>query len=328
MRAVVVRDFGPPPQLSIHEVAAPVLAPGHVRVRVHTVGCGFPDALMIAGKYQAKLAPPFTPGTEIAGIVTETAADTMHVKAGTRVIALVSQGGMAEECVVPAQSLIGMPGSMTMAQGASFLVNYGTTYHALVQRANLRAGESLLVLGAAGGTGLAAVEIGKALGAKVLAAASSEEKLALAADHGADAGFNYRSTAIKEAVARFTDGRGMDVVYDPVGSNLAEQCVRSMGWNGRYLVIGFAGGDIPSIPLNLPLLKGCSIVGVFWGAHTRREPEVHIANVSALMQLFTEGRLRPQVTALDGLSSIHTALESIHARNALGKIVLKVREEA
>jgi NADPH2:quinone reductase len=299
-----------------------------VRVRVHAVGCGFPDSLIIAGKYQVKAPLPFTPGTEIAGVATEVAPDVSHVRSGARVIALVSQGGMAEECVVPAASLIAIPDAMSMVQGAAFLVNYGTTYHALVQRANLRSGETLLVLGAAGGTGLAAVEIGKALGARVLAAAGSDEKQALAMKHGADAGFNYRSTTIKDAVAQFTEGRGIDVAYDPVGSSLAEQCVRSMAWNGRYLVIGFAGGDIPSIPLNLPLLKGCSIVGVFWGTHTRREPQVHAENVRALMQLFGAGKLRPEITELDGLESIGEALEMIHERRALGKVVLRVSDEA
>src|SRR5262245_38356719 len=229
MRAVVLSSHGPPPQLGIREIPAPPLKPGCVRVRVHAVGFGFPDALMVAGKYQSKAEPPFTPGNEIAGIVMEVAPDVHRVRPGARVLAMAGQGGLAEQCVVAAESLIPLPESMGLSAAAAFLVNYGTTYHALVQRARLEAGESLLVLGAAGGAGLSAVEIGKALGARVLAAASTDEKLALARQHGADAAFDYTRDSIKAKVQELAE-RGIDVAYDPVGAQYAEQVVRSMAW--------------------------------------------------------------------------------------------------
>ena len=309
MRAVVLRNYGPPPQLGVEEVPPPQLKPGQVRLRVHAVGFGFPDALTVAGKYQVKPEVPFTPGSEVAGVVTEIAPDVTHVKPGARVLAMAGQGALAEECLANAASLIALPPSMTMAAAAGFLVNYGTTYHALVQRGNLKAGETLLVLGAAGGVGLTAIEIGKALGARVLAGASTDEKLALAKQHGADAVFNYTTEPIKAKVMEFTGDRGIDVIYDPVGGDYAEQTVRSTAWNGRYLVIGFASGKIPAIPLNLALLKGCSLVGVFWGTHTRREPEVHAANLQALFKLFNEGKIRPHVTEMNGLEQFTEALE-------------------
>ena len=324
MRAVVLRNYGPPPQLAVEDVATPQLQPGHVRLRVHAVGFGFPDALMVAGKYQVKPEAPFTPGNETAGVVTEAAADVTTVRPGDRVLAMAGQGGLAEECVAPAAALIPLPEGMSMGAAAGFLVNYGTTYHALVQRAQIRPGETLLVLGAAGGVGLTAIEIGKALGARVLAAASTDEKLELAKRHGADAAFNYSTDQIKAKVMEFTSDRGVDVAYDPVGADFAEQVVRSMAWNGRYLVIGFAGGRIPAIPLNLPLLKGCSLVGVFWGAHTRREPQVHAANLQALFKLFSEGKIKPHITEMKGLDKFTEALEVLNGRRATGKVVIRV----
>jgi NADPH2:quinone reductase len=240
------------------------------------------------------------------------------------VLAVSSQGALAEECVVDAKALMPIPASMSFDVAASLPVNYGTTYHALVQRARLQPGETLLVLGAAGGAGLSAVEIGKALGARVLAAASTQEKMELALRHGADAAFDYTRESIKAKVLEFTGDRGLDVAYDPVGADTAEQVVRAMGWNGRYLVIGFAGGGIPSIPLNLPLLKSCSIVGVFWGAHVRREPALHASNFAALFALFEAGKLRPHVTPIDGLERTADALDVIHGRRSTGKVVIRV----
>jgi NADPH2:quinone reductase len=328
MRALVLDSFGPPPRLAVRDVPPPPLRAGAVRLRVHAVGFGFPDALMIAGKYQSKTEPPFTPGNEVAGVVTEVAPDVRDVSVGARVLAMAGQGALAEECVVDARALLALPASMPMEIAASLLVNYGTTYHALVQRAKLQPGETLLVLGAAGGAGLSAVEIGKALGARVLAAASTDEKRALALRHGADAAFDYTRESIKAKVLEFAGERGLDVAYDPVGADNAEQVVRAMGWNGRYLAIGFAGGNIPAIPLNLPLLKGCSIVGVFWGAHVRREPALHAANFSALFALFEAGRIRPHVTAIDGLDRHADALDAINGRRATGKIVIRVAAES
>jgi len=313
--------------LNVEEVTAPLLKSGHIRLRVHAVGFGFPDALMIAGKYQVKPDPPFTPGSEVAGTVIEVADDVLHISIGERVLVMAGQGGLAEELVADASSVIRLPEGMNMAAAAGFLVNYGTTYHALVQRAKLQAGETLLVLGAAGGVGLTAIEIGRALGARVLAAASTDEKLELARQHGADEVFNYTSDSIKAKVKEFTSDRGIDVAYDPVGGDFAEQCVRSMAWNGRYLVIGFAAGKIPAVPLNLALLKGCSLIGVFWGAHTRREPEIHAANIKALFQLFEAGKLRPHVTEIDGLERFREALVVLNSRRGTGKVVIRVTPE-
>ncbi|MBL8269091.1 NADPH:quinone oxidoreductase family protein [Steroidobacter sp.] len=327
MRAVVQTSYGPPVQITVQDIAAPALKPGHVRLRVHAVGFGFPDALMVAGKYQVKPEVPYTPGSEVAGVVTEVASDVNDIKPGARVLAMAGQGGLAEECIAPAHSIIPLPDSMNMAAAAGFLVNYGTTYHALVQRANIQPGETLLVLGAAGGVGLTAIEIGKALGARVLAAASTPEKLELAKKHGADAVFNYTQDTIKAKVMEFTGDKGIDVAYDPVGADFAEQVVRSMAWNGRYLVIGFAGGKIPAIPLNLPLLKGCSLVGVFWGAHTRKEPPVHAANLKALFELFESGKIKPHVTELAGLERFTEALEVLNTRRSTGKVVIRVASD-
>lgn len=327
MRAVVLSSYGPPPDLSVKDIPAPALKPGHVRIRVHAVGFGFPDALMVAGKYQVKPEAPYTPGNEVAGVITEVASDVTDFKPGARVLAMAGQGGLAEECVASANSLIPLPASMSMAAAAGFLVNYGTTYHALVQRANIQPGETLLVLGAAGGVGLTAIEIGKALGARVLAAASTPEKLELAKRHGADAVFNYTQDTIKAKVMEFTGDRGIDVAYDPVGADFAEQVVRSMAWNGRYLVIGFAGGKIPAIPLNLPLLKGCSLVGVFWGAHTRKEPAAHASNLKALFDLFESGKIKPHVTELEGLDRFTEALDVLNTRRSTGKVVIRVAGE-
>lgn len=326
MRAVMLRSYGPPARLGVEDVAAPQLKPGFVKLRVHAVGFGFPDALTVAGKYQIKPEVPFTPGSEVAGVITEVAGDVSGFKPGDRVLAMAGQGALAEECIAAAASLIPLPRSMSMAAAAGFLVNYGTTYHALVQRGNIKPGDTLLVLGAAGGAGLTAVEIGKALGARVLAGASTPEKQALAKQHGADATFDYTTESIKAKVMEFTGDKGIDLVYDPVGADFAEQCVRAMAWNGRYLVIGFAGGKIPAIPLNLPLLKGCSLVGVFWGTHTRREPDVHAANLTALFKLFNEGKIKPHVTELAGLERFTDALEVLNGRRATGKVVIRVAE--
>ncbi len=327
MRAVVLHNYGPPPQLAVEEVASPSLLPAHVRLKVHAVGIGFPDALMVAGKYQVKPEVPFTPGREVAGVVTQVAPDVVGVQPGMRVLAMVGHGGLGEECVAPSSAMASLPPEMGMATAAAFLVNYGTTYYALVQRASLQPGETLLVLGAAGGVGLSAIEIGKALGARVLAAASTEQKLDLARQHGADAVFDYTKDSIKAKVMEFTDGRGIDVVYDPVGGDFTEQAVRSMAWNGRYLVVGFASGKIPAIPLNLPLLKGCSLVGVFWGAHAMaHEPQAHADNLESLFRLFAEGRIRPPVTELRGLERFTTALELLSTRRASGKVVIRVAE--
>jgi NADPH2:quinone reductase len=327
MRAIVCRSFGPPAQLNVEDVPVPEMKPGSVRVAVRCVGVGFPDALMMVGKYQVKPELPFTPGTEVAGVVTEVASDVKDITVGAHVLVMTGTGGLAEQIVAPAASVIQLPPSMTMPAAAGFLVNYGTTYHALAQRAQIKPGETLLVLGAAGGVGLTAVELGKAMGARVLAGASTDEKCEIAKKFGADATFNYSRDALRDKVKEFTGDRGIDVVYDPVGGDMAELAVRSMAWNGRFLVIGFAAGKIPAIPLNLPLLKGCSLVGVFWGAHTRREPAVHAANLKTLFDMYTKGTIKPHISEIDGLERIHDALDLVNGRKGTGKVVVRVAKD-
>lgn len=324
MKAIVCKAFGPPESLVFEEV--PPRAPGRteVRIAVKAAGVNFPDTLIIQGKYQLKAEPPFTPGGEIAGEVVEVGEKVKHVRPGDAVAAIVPTGGYAAEAIAAGEAVMPLPRGMDFKDAAAFPFVYGTSLHALKQRANLKAGETLLVLGAAGGVGLTAIEIGKALGARVLAGASTAEKLALAKEHGADAVFNYTTDTIKAKVMEFTGERGIDVVYDPVGADFAEQAVRSMAWNGRYLVIGFAGGRIPAVPLNLALLKGCSLVGVFWGAHTRREPAVHAQNLEALFTLFKEGKIRPHLTELQGLERFGEALDLLNGRRSTGKVVIRV----
>ena len=322
MRAVVLRDYGPPAQLGVEDVAPPQLKPGQVRLRVHAVGFGFPDALTVAGKYQVKPEVPFTPGSEVAGVVTEVAPDVTHVKPGARVLAMAGQGGLAEECVAAAASLIALPPSMTMAAAAGFLVNYGTTYHALVQRANLKPGETLLVLGAAGGVGLTAIEIGKALGARVLAGASTDEKLALAKQHGADAVFNYTTEPIKAKVMEFTRDRGIDVIYDPVGGEVFDLSTKCIAFAGRLLVIGFASGTIPTIQVNRVLLKNISIVGLHWGAYRQHDPAKIPQAMNELFALYARGAVTPLVASTYPLHEAAAALDEIASRRSVGKVLL------
>lgn len=324
MRAVLCKEFGPPENLVIEDIAEPQLDRGQVRIAIRACGVNFPDLLMIAGKYQHQPPMPFSPGAELAGDVSEIASDVVDIKQGQRVIAVTGFGGMAEQICVPAEKIVALPDAIDYVPGAAFLLAYGTAYHALMQRAELQAGETLAVLGAAGGVGLAAVEIGKLMGATVIAAASTTDKLDLAAEHGADHLINYTNTSLKDGIHKMTSGHGADVIYDPVGGELFEQSLRAVAWRGRVLVIGFASGKIPKIPANLPLLKGSSIVGVFWGRFAEEEPETNAENTAELFRLLQEGKLRPHVSETYPLEQSALALQAVAARRAKGKIVIKI----
>eukprot|EP01034_Spumella_vulgaris_P037153 gene37153-45833_t len=284
MKAIVCKAWGLPDTLVVEELPDLEAAPGHVVLDVKAAGVNFPDVLIIQGKYQYKPALPFTPGNEVSGVVRAVGEGVGGYKVGDKVIAFSAHGAFAEQLAVPAQALMPMPPGMDFDTAAAITLTYGTSHHAVVDRAALQAGETMLVLGAAGGVGLAAIEIGKALGARVIAAASTDEKLAVCKAHGADALINYSKEDLREAVKAATGGKGPDVVYDPVGGDYAEAAFRSIGWRGRYLVVGFANGDIPKLPLNLALLKGASLVGVFWGEFAKREPKANLAGTAAVAQ--------------------------------------------
>lgn len=322
MRAVLCKELGPPESLVVEEVPTPTLKPGQVLVQVGACGVNFPDTLIIQGKYQHKPELPFSPGGEIAGEVIEMADDVTSVKKGDRVIALCGHGGFAEQIAIDASRLVPIPDEMDYITASAFLLTYGTSYHALKQRANIQPGETLLVLGAAGGVGLAAVQLGKAMGAKVIAAASTADKLELAKSNGADELINYTEEDFRGRLKEITDGKGVDVVYDPVGGDLFEPAVRSTGWNGRILVVGFAGGYIPKLPVNLTLLKGSSVVGVFWGEFTRRQPADSAQNNKELMEMFLQGKVKPHVSQTFPLERAADALNVLQNRQAKGKLVI------
>jgi NADPH2:quinone reductase len=322
MRAVLCKRYGPPSDLVVEDVPSPKPGEGQVLVAVHAAGVNFPDTLIIQGTYQFKPDLPFSPGGEVAGVVRDIGPGVTGIRPGDRVIAATTWGGYAEEVVAEAKRIIPMPEGMDFSTAAAFVLTYGTSHHALKDRAALKPGETLLVLGAAGGVGLAAVEIGKAMGARVIAAASSNDKLATCREHGADETINYTSENLRERIKALTDGRGVDVVYDPVGGDYSEPALRSMAWGGRFLVVGFAAGKIPSIPLNLALLKGCAIVGVFWGAFTRNEPQRNQENLQELLAWFKAGKVHPHISATYPLERAADALHDVMDRKVKGKVVL------
>jgi len=324
VKAVLCKELGSVGDLVVADVPSPRAGPGQVAVSVRACGVNFPDVLLVQGKYQVKPPLPFSPGVEIAGVVKEVGAGVTHLKAGDSVAGAVPYGGFAEEVLAPAQNMVPVPADLDFRVAAAFTLTYGTSYHALVDRAGLQRGETLLVLGAAGGVGLAAVELGKLLGARVIAAASSEAKLATCERFGADEGINYEQEDLREALRRVSADKGIDVVYDPVGSRFAEPAVRSLAWRGRHLVIGFAGGEIPRIPLNLPLLMERSIVGVYWGAWSAREPAANRANLAKMLGWIVQGKLKPLVSKTFPLARAADALDELTSRRALGKIVLVV----
>ncbi len=327
MKAVLCKAFGPPESLVIEDIEPAKPGKGQVVISVKACGVNFPDTLIIQGKYQSKPPFPFIPGSEVAGIVKEVGEGVDHVKVGDRVIAFTGVGGFAEEVIADAPRLIPMPRSMDFTTASAFVMTYGTSHHALKDRAQLKQGETLLVLGAAGGVGLAAVEIGKVMGAQVIAAASSDEKLEICRQHGADEVINYATGDLKERIKQLTGGKGVDVAFDPVGGDYSEPVLRSMAWGGRFLVIGFAAGDIPRIPLNLPLLKVYSIVGVFWGSFMERDPKHGQENLMELLTWFAEGKLKPHVSATYSLEHVADALNDLMERKVTGKAVLVMSEE-
>ena len=322
MKAVLCKAYGPVESLVLEDVATPVPAPKQLVVEVKAAGVNFPDALIVQGKYQFKPPFPFSPGGELAGIVRQVGSEVTNIKPGDAVAAVTGHGAFAEEALVDASRAIVLPAGANLEAAAAFLFAHGTSYHALKDRAQLRPGETLLVLGAAGGVGLAAVELGKLMGARVIAAASSEEKLGACRARGADATIDYGKEDLKERAKELTEGRGVDVVYDPVGGAYSEPALRSMAWGGRFLVVGFAAGEIPKIPLNLALLKGCSIVGVFWGEFMRRERDKNAANVRELLAWLEAGRVAPLVSTRYPLAQASAAMRAVLDRKVTGKVVI------
>lgn len=325
MRAVICEELGPPEKLQVKEMADPEPGPGEAVVDVRAAGFNFPDTLIIQGLYQVKPEMPFSPGGEAAGVVSAVGEGVTNVAVGDRVIAMGAYGAFAEKVVRPAMALRPMCEGMDFETAAAYSLTYGTSYYALKQRAQLQPGETLLVLGAAGGVGMAAVELGHVMGANVIAAASSDEKLEACRAAGAAQTINYATEDLKSAVKSLTQGKGADVIYDPVGGDLAEQAFRSAAWNGRFLVIGFASGTIPKLPLNLALLKSASAVGVFWGAWVEREPRESFKNFAEIDQMYTAGKIKPLVSEVHPMDDFAKAYESLLSRRAKGKVVLKIQ---
>lgn len=324
MRAVLCEAFGPPESLVVSTVDDPSPGPAEVVIDVDACAVSFPDVLMIQGLYQFKPDFPFSPGGDAAGTVAVVGADVAGIAVGDRVVASAVCGAMAEKFKVPATSVIPIPDGVATEEAAGFLYTYGTSYHTLADRAELKAGETLLVLGAAGGVGLAAVELGVAMGATVIAAASTEAKLAVCREHGAALTINYELEDLKTRVRELTDGTGVDVVYDPVGGAYSEPALRSIAWNGRFLVVGFAAGEIPKLPLNLALLKGCAVVGVFWGVFAQREPERFAAEVGELVAMWKNGELHQHVSASYPLERAGEAIRHLADRRAEGRVVVTI----
>ena len=323
MQAIVCTQWGPPDSLVLQQLPDLTAAAGQVVIEVQAAGVNFPDVLIIQNKYQFKPELPFTPGSELAGIVRAVGEGVTHYQAGDKVIAFVALGAFSQQVAVPVQAVMPMPPGMDFDTAAAITLTYGTSHHAVVDRAQLKAGETMLVLGAAGGVGLAAIEIGKALGARVIAAASSDDKLAVCREHGADATINYSTEDLRAAIKAATGGKGPDVIYDPVGGIYTEPAFRSIGWRGRYLVVGFANGDIPALPLNLTLLKGASLMGVFWGEFAKREPKANLAAMRELMGWLAAGKIRPHISARYALADTASALNAMAARKVTGKVVIQ-----
>jgi len=328
MKALLIDAFRPYAEQEVQDAPVPEMKPGHVRVRMRAGGVNFPDILMIEGSYQIKPPFPFVAGAEGAGDVVEVGDGVKGLEVGDRVACMPGTGTFAEEAVVPELTCAKIPDGMSYAEAAGFVMVYGTSHHALKDRAELEAGERVLVLGAAGGVGLAAVELAKAMGAEVTAAASTEEKLATCKEHGADFGINYSTDDLKTLFKTAGGKAGFDVIYDPVGDKFAEPAFRSIAWKGRYLVIGFAAGDIPKLPLNLTLLKGADVRGVFWGAFTQREYPKHQANMAELFAMYEAGTLKPKISAEYPLEDFAKAMDDLSERRVRGKVVLTMNDDA
>lgn len=322
MRALTCTAYAEPEALTVQTLPDPTPGPGEVVLDVRAAGVNYPDALMVMGQYQVKPPLPFTPGAEAAGVISAVGEGVQGLQVGQRVVAFTGTGAFAEKLLAPAQAVMPLPDGLAFDVAAGLPLAYGTSMHALSDRAGLKAGETLLVLGAAGGVGLAAVMIGKALGARVIAAASTGEKLELCRQHGADETLNYSSEDLRTRLKELTGGKGPDVIFDPVGGDLAEPAFRSIGWGGRYLVVGFAGGEIPRLPLNLPLLKGASLVGVFWGEFARRDPRGNARNLRQLASWVGDGTVRPLVSERYPLERAPEALRALLERRVTGKVVV------
>ena len=304
------------------ELPTPIPQPGQVLVAIAAASLNFPDLLIVQNKYQTKPPLPFVPGAEFAGVVQAVGSGVTHLQVGQNVACLAGTGGFGTHALATAAQCLPLPDGFALVDAAAFTMTYATSYHALIDRAQLQAGETVLVLGAAGGVGTAAIQIAKAAGATVIAAASSDEKCDLCRSLGADATLNYSCEDLREGLKRLTGGKGPDVIYDPVGGDLAEPAFRSIAWRGRYLVVGFAGGPIPALPLNLPLLKGASLVGVFWGAFAKREPQANAAMLETLVQWYVQGRIKPVIDSTLPMAELAAAYARMGSRSVMGKLVL------
>lgn len=324
MKAIICDHWGMPDELKLGDLPSPALRPGAVRIAIKACSINYADTLMVQGLYQEKPPFPFSPGMEAAGIIAEVGEGIDYLYVGDRVMALCGHGGLAEEAVVDASTVIPIPDSMPFNEAAAFAVAYGTSHIALAHRGQLRSGESLLVHGAAGGVGLTAVELGKLLGATVIATASTPEKLALAGSYGADHLINYTDENFVDRVKEITNRKGADVIFDPVGGDVFDQSLRCIAWEGRLLIIGFASGRIPDLPANRALLKNCSAVGVFWGAYSVRKPAVLLRSLNQLLGWYQEGKLKPHVTDTYPLEDTAAAMNQLLSRQAKGKVVVEV----
>lgn len=322
MKAVLCKSYGKPESLVVEEIVSPKAEKGEVIISVKACGLNFPDTLIIEGKYQFQPEMPFSPGGEVAGIIKEVGEGVTHLKVGDRVMSGTGWGGFAEEVKAMASNVFKLSDDMNFETAASSMMTYGTSYHGLVNRANLKANETILVLGAAGGVGTAAIQIAKTIGATVIAVASSQEKLDYCKNLGADFTINYATEDLKIRAKEITNGHGVDVVYDPVGDKYAKPALRAIAWKGRYLIVGFAAGEIPKFPLNLPLLKGCSIVGVFWGGFFRNEPEENAKNFQTIVKWFQEGKLETNIYKKYKLEQVAEAMNAMTSKEVMGKIVL------
>ena len=323
MKAIVCHEFAPLEQLRFEELADPVAQKGQVVIDIKACGVNFPDGLLVQGLYQLKPPFPFIPGGEVAGVISEVGEGVEHLKVGMRVIALCLLGGYAQKVACAASHVIPIPDAIPNDEAAALVTAHATAHHALKQRALIKPGETLLVTGAAGGTGLAAVQIGKLMGARVIAACSTQEKLDVAKANGADILINYSDTDLKTAIKELTHGKGVDVVYECVGGDTFHACSRSMAWNGRLLVIGFAGGVIPEFPVNLSLVKGYSVVGVFWGAFTQHQPKDFIANMQELLSWYVQAKVKVVVDDVMPLDKAKDALNKVMGRKVMGKVILR-----
>ena len=323
MKALLCTHYGAPDDLELADISDPAAGPGEAVVRIQAAALNFFDTLIIAGKYQTKPAMPFSPSAEFSGTVESLGAGVTTFKPGDRVLGYSGYGAARQRIAIKTERLVRIPDGLDFDRAAGLCVTYGTTLHALKDRARLKSGETLAVLGASGGVGLAAIELGKIMGARVIACASSAEKIVFAREHGADDGIDYGKDDLKEALRGVTQGRGADVIYDPVGGAYAESALRSIAWLGRYLVVGFAAGEIPKLPLNLVLLKGCDVLGVFWGSWIERDPVGHRANTEQLLAWCAAGKLSSHVHAVYPLEQAAAALKAIAARQVMGKVILR-----